>query len=94
MGGKIQGFITYYINAESEVFYIPLIAVLPEYQHSGIGKQMMDSLKEKLDGEKINKIQLEVYKDNEKAYNFYTSNGFEIMEDRREKYLMVYQYKA
>lgn len=88
---KVIGFIAYYTNQTSHFFYIPLIAVIPEHQHDGIGRIMMNLLKSTMADKDVNEIRLEVNKNNLKGHAFYIKNGFRILEDRGSKYLMAYE---
>ncbi len=41
-GEQLVGYITCRLDAESKIGWIPNMAVIPEYQGRGIGKQLMD----------------------------------------------------
>lgn len=72
--------------------YIEGIFVVPGYQSKGIGRELIDYLKNL-----HNRLFLSVYKKNEDAIRFYTREKFSIAEERtdentREKeYLMCWQ---
>jgi len=53
------------------------INILPMWQHMGIGKILIDTLKEHLINESVNGIFLCCGYDNKKAQAFYEKNGFE-----------------
>ena len=80
------GFAAFYTNEEGGFAYIPLIWVDEKHQHQGIGKRMIEKLAEK--STNIKKIRLEERKTNIKAIGFYRNMGFEVIEDRGEKYLV------
>lgn len=86
-GGQIIGFIAYYSNSENKFAYIPLIAVTSFMRKQGVGKMMLDALKETLPTD-FTQIGLEVLKSNDKAIKFYRRYGFEMVEDRENKWLM------
>ena len=81
------GFIAYYLNDEGEFAYISLTAILPEWQHKGIGHLMFTSLYDYIGG-KYSFLNLEVLKTNINARGFYKKEGFIMSEDRNEKLLM------
>ncbi len=66
------------------------IAVAREYRHMGIGKKMMDALKNFAAKEEINKISLCVSKDNY-AYNLYKQCGFIVYKDIGDSYDMLFE---
>ncbi|WP_210618224.1 GNAT family N-acetyltransferase [Mammaliicoccus lentus] len=72
------GRIDYYFDGFNQ-FCIDEFNVIPTYQGSGIGKQLMDFVKGNLKREKINKIFL--ITGGELAANFYTKNNFEETND-------------
>ena len=81
------GFIAYYLNDEDSFAYISLTAILPEWQHKGIGHLMFSNLYDYIGG-KYSFLNLEVLKTNTKARGFYKKEGFAMGEDRSEKLLM------
>jgi ribosomal protein S18 acetylase RimI-like enzyme len=85
--GKIIGYIAYYKNIQARQIYIPLICVYPDFQHLGIGTQMLNKLEDTF---KVgyHTLGLEVVKLNLKAYNFYIKHNFYTKEDRGKRYLM------
>ena len=84
--GEIQGFIG--LNGE----YIEGIFVCDKLQSQGIGKLLLDFIKERR-----TKLSLNVYEKNIRAIHFYQREGFEIQdegidEDTGEKdYVMIWQ---
>lgn len=91
---NVIGFIAYYTNQTSHFFYIPLIAVIPEHQHDGIGRKMMDLLKSIMTENDVDEIRLELNKNNLKGNTFYIKNGFRVLENRGSKFLMVYEART
>lgn len=81
------GFIAYYLNDEGDFAYVSLTAVLPEWQHKGIGHLMFSSLYDYIFG-KYSFLNLEVMKTNVNARGFYKKEGFVMSEDRNEKLLL------
>ena len=83
---KIQGFIG--LNGE----YIEGIFVRDEMQSQGIGKFLLNFVKEKK-----TKLYLNVYQKNTRAIHFYQREGFEIQREgldevtREKDYVMVWQ---
>ena len=84
----IQGFIG--INDE----YIEGIFVSDEMQSRGIGKMLLDYIKDKKD-----RLQLKVYQKNVRAMSFYQREGFTIQSEgmdeftREKEYTMLWQQK-
>lgn len=86
--GKVVGFISFYLNNEEKMIYIPLISVKRDgYQHKGIGQLMFEILKNSAK-RSFYSIRLEVLKNNAQAVKFYCMQGFKVIEDRDDKRLM------
>lgn len=87
-GQKIQGFIG--LNGE----YIEGIFVPTEMQSKGVGKLLMDFIKERKE-----KLFLNVYRKNARAIHFYHREGFDIQYEGLDKntgekeYTMIWQQK-
>ncbi len=62
------------------------IAVLPEYQGSGIGKQILDYILNLANAGKFERISLEAHKTDEKLIRFYKNAGFSITEELPDYY--------
>lgn len=86
--GKKVAFVAYYLNDESQVAYISIIAVAKEHRGCGFGKQILKQFVERLPTT-YKVVSLEVSKTNKKAMNLYQSFGFEENETRGEKMLMT-----
>ena len=77
----IQGFIG--INDE----YIEGIFVSDEMQSRGIGKMLLDYIKDKKD-----RLQLKVYQKNVRAMSFYQREGFTIQSERMDEFTGETEY--
>lgn len=77
----IQGFIG--INDE----YIEGIFVSDEMQSCGIGKMLLDYIKDKKD-----KLQLKVYQKNVRAMSFYQREGFTIQSEEMDEFTREKEY--
>lgn len=64
------------------------IDILPEYQHSGYGTQLMNALKAELKSRNIKGVMLCVGAGNKNAVAFYNKNGFEIVKSAPGSYFM------
>lgn len=60
--------------------------VLPDHQGQGLGSAALDLLLAQLEGEGIDRIFLEVRKDNRPAQGLYAKHGFEPVGKRRHYY--------
>ncbi|MCB0597728.1 MAG: GNAT family N-acetyltransferase [Lewinellaceae bacterium] len=60
-----------------ELMQIDQMAIVPEYQHKGIGKKLIHYIREFCREKGINRLQLSVWLDNEIAKSFYEQMGFE-----------------
>lgn len=77
----IQGFVG--INDE----YIEGIFVSDEMQSRGIGKMLLDYIKDKKD-----KLQLKVYQKNVRAMSFYQREGFTIQSEEMDEFTREKEY--
>lgn len=64
------------------------IDILPGYQHSGYGTQLMNSLKDELKSRNIKGVMLSVSANNKNAVSFYKKNGFETVKAVPGAYFM------
>jgi ribosomal-protein-alanine N-acetyltransferase len=71
---KIVGFIIIFV--QSEFCEIINIAILPSYQHRGLGRQLMAAVQQYCESMQIAKLTLEVRKSNRQAIKFYRQLGF------------------
>lgn len=82
-----NGFIAFYKNEEGRFVYIPQIVVHKNCRHKGLGHKMMSALVDNVQTS-YHSIQLEVLKENKYARDYYAREGFFIVEDRMEKFLL------
>ncbi|HZH71495.1 MAG TPA: GNAT family N-acetyltransferase [Mariniphaga sp.] len=78
------GSVTIYLYAKTIRIYS--IAVLPETQGMGIGKQLLEHILRLAHSKKIGRISLEVRQSDPKTINFYKQAGFTITEELPEYY--------
>lgn len=90
----VIGYVLFHIwqtNSEgsvpSKVLDIDDIAIDKSYRHRGIGKQIMQDLKEMAKEQDCSDIQLSVYPQNEAAIRFYEQCGFRIRNIRYQMYI-------
>ena len=76
---KIVGFILA-VRVAPQIARILMISVLPDYQKSKIGTELINHLIQILKKRNITQISLEVRTDNEKAISFYKKHHFEICD--------------
>jgi glutathione synthase/RimK-type ligase-like ATP-grasp enzyme/ribosomal protein S18 acetylase RimI-like enzyme len=84
-GKKPVGSATFYLYAKT--LRIFSIAVLPEFQGKGIGKQLLEFSINLGRARKISRISLEVRKSEEQLVQFYRSAGFKIKEELCDYYM-------
>lgn len=83
------GYCAFYANdLEGKNAYISLIAVKPQYQKLHIGTDILRKSFEIMRAYNMENCLLEVKKDNLKAFRFYKSNGFQMVDEREQSYLM------
>lgn len=76
------GFISYYANdTETKTAYIALVGVIPEYKGKGIAQELMNHCIQQCVELDMNKIRLEVKKNNCRAIRFYEKNKFHVVGD-------------
>ncbi|MBW6537604.1 MAG: GNAT family N-acetyltransferase, partial [Mariniphaga sp.] len=84
-GKKPVGSATFYLYAKT--LRIFSIAVLPEFQGQGIGKQLLEHAINIGRSRKINRISLEVRKSEDQLVQFYQNAGFKIKEELSDYYM-------
>ncbi|MBQ8210260.1 MAG: GNAT family N-acetyltransferase [Clostridia bacterium] len=67
------------------------IDILPEYQHMGLGRKLMDALCNHLRDKGVKGIVLTVWKGNDNARRFYEKYGFTLIETKKSS--VVYALK-
>lgn len=87
LGESICGYTAYYVNPNAKQIYITLICVDPAFQQRGLGRLMLKYLVDNYTNKALS-IALEVVKYNNIALNFYKHEGFVIIEDRGNRFLM------
>jgi len=71
------GFVSFYANDfTKQIAYISQIGVHPTYQGRKIGKSLMNKCIEYSKSKGMEKLKLEVYKQNNSAIGFYNKNAF------------------
>lgn len=84
MGGKIVGFVQL-AHPEKKLCLFQKFAVLPEYQHSGIGRRLIAFCKNKSRIIGAEKIKLIMVYDNEALRKFYESEGFVLVRTEEDE---------
>ena len=74
-GEQLLGFLTYYLNEEGRVIYVPQLVVHKTGRHKGVGHLMMNLLESSY-SKSFQSINLEVLNDNLNAKAFYVREGF------------------
>ena len=75
--GQVVGYITTRIDHQSKIGQIPNIAVLPQYQGKGLGRQLMDRAFAHFRANGMECAKIETLAQNEIGAQFYPSVGFE-----------------
>ena len=76
-GEQLVGYITCRLDAESKIGWIPNMAVIPEYQGRGIGRQLMDYAFGYFRDAGMEVAKIETLDQNPVGQVFYPSMGFE-----------------
>ena len=74
-------------SVPSKVLDIDDIAIDENHRHRGIGRQILEDLKELAGAQGCNDIQLSVYPQNETAIRFYEQCGFMVRNIRYQMYI-------
>lgn len=83
------GMICFYSNdVESKIGYITLLVVDKKYSNSGIGSILIKYAEDYAKKNNINKMKLEVSKNNENAIKFYKKKEYKIVEESEYSYYM------
>jgi ribosomal protein S18 acetylase RimI-like enzyme len=84
-----KGFIAFYCNNQkTKIAFITLLLVNEKYRKQGIGYKLVNFVLKTAKERGFIKCNLEVLKENKKAYSLYTSFGFSIIEVKENKYLL------
>lgn len=82
--GILKGFLLYsFVLDESELI---LIGIAQDYKRQGIGRQLVDQMRETLLEQKVGRVLLEVRESNHSAKLFYTDLGFQLIGKRTNYY--------
>jgi ribosomal protein S18 acetylase RimI-like enzyme len=74
--GRVIGYITTRVNPETRLGWIPNLAVEPDCQGTGIGKQLMQAALDYLRATGMTHAKIETLTTNERGQAFYPSFGF------------------
>ncbi len=85
----ILGYVFFYCNAvDKKASYITLIGTSAQSRGKGVGYGLLQNVLNISKQRGFSCCQLEVRKENTRAFDFYRQIGFAVEEDRGEKYLM------
>lgn len=92
--GAVIGFVIFFTwqtngpaSVPSKVLDLDAIAIDESYRHQGIGRMIMEDIREIAKELGCNDIQLSVYPQNEKAVRFYEKCGFKVRNVRYQMYI-------
>lgn len=71
--------------------YVVFFCVLPEYRKNGIASNILRLAKLQLKEKGISKLKLRCAKSNIEAYGLYTKNGFSVIDEDEEHYMLITQ---
>jgi len=74
--GQVVGFISARVDPESRIGWIPNLAVLPEHQGAGLGKQLMQTALDYLRAQGMECAKIESLEQNPIGPHFYPRLGF------------------
>ena len=86
--GRVIGHLAFYKNQNAMELYVTSLCVFNAYRGKGVGKQLLDYLRNIGLSEGYTNISLEMRKDNKNALGFYKKMRFEISQTRSETILM------
>lgn len=85
-GEEQVGYCAAYVNDNvTYQAYITMIAILPEYQHKGIGQKLMSICVKEAKSRNMKTIKLEVNKANNRAIRFYEKNGYNFIKEQHNE---------
>jgi len=76
-GGRVVGYVTTRVDQDSRIGWIPNLAVLPEYQGQGLGRQLLRAALDHLRGQGMECARIETLEQNQVGWHLYPSMGFE-----------------
>ena len=84
---SIVGYIAYYQNTGTKIDYIPSVCVMDIYRSYHIASRMLSYMIGRAPLE-IEEIKLECRKNNDAALHFYYKNGFQVISESDDMFLM------
>jgi GNAT superfamily N-acetyltransferase len=87
-GDKLIGLIAAYSNDETKKSYITSVSIEEKYQGTGLAFPLLQDCLNYYKDRNYKSINLEVYKTNKRAINFYTKNGFKTSITNTETIIM------
>lgn len=86
---ELVGLIAFYANGQGADFaYIPLVYVSPDYRKKGLFSRMLSIVEKHVKERSFSEIRVEVLKNNDNAIKCYLNDGFEVVEDHGNKWLL------
>lgn len=85
---ELVALVVFYENKEERFLYIPHFVVRAPFRHKGLGHACIEHLLEAEKADGYNALRLEVLKTNDNAIQFYKREGFGMMEEREDTYLL------
>jgi len=74
---RVVGYVTTRLDPEASIGWIPNLAVMPEYQSRGLGRQLMEAAMAYLRSQGMACAKIETLEQNRIGSRFYPSMGFE-----------------
>jgi ribosomal protein S18 acetylase RimI-like enzyme len=74
--GRIAGFVTVYLDREASTGRIPHLAILPEYQGKGFGRELLFHALKYIKASGMKLMRIEVLSHNKAALEMYLKAGF------------------
>ena len=91
---EVIGFISVEVHRdEHEYIYIDDFSVSDKYRGNGIGNALLKEAEEYGKSVKVTASLLHVEKTNERAFNFYKRNGYDIFEEQDNRLLLIKEFK-
>ncbi|EPC04178.1 hypothetical protein L861_02375 [Litchfieldella anticariensis FP35 = DSM 16096] len=87
--GKLIGFVAFYCNDETmKHAFVSLIVVSPEMRNTGISCSLLETVVFMAKRKGMEKVRLEVKKNNHRAFGFYEKHGFKVNSQTEISYIM------
>ena len=91
---EVIGFISVEVHRdEHEYIYLDDFSVSDKYRGNGIGNALLKEAEEYGKSVKVTASLLHVEKTNERAFNFYKRNGYDIFEEQDNRLLLIKEFK-